>query len=203
MRRITRWLARGIAWRVEAMAPWVGGKLGAAAEDRLVFLASHGYLPHLRHPRTFNEKICNRKLFNPAQRATTLADKLAVRKFVAERGYPEILNKLLLVTQRPEEIDFSRLPQSFVVKASHGSGWIILVRNKDEIVPEEIVDQCGLWMNSVYGEWGRELHYRDIPPSILIEEFLIDMRYDVPLDYKFFVFHGKCHFIQMDYGRFS
>jgi hypothetical protein len=203
LRRIARRLAHGIAWRIEAGTPWLHRMLGPVAAEWCAFYSKLGYIPHLRHPRTFNEKICNRKLFNPVPQAAMLADKFAVRKFVAERGYPEILNEVLLVTQHPEEIDFAKLPQRFVVKATHGSGWNIIVRNKEEIVPEEIIGQCKVWMNSVYGEWARERHYRDIPPAIIIEKFLFDTQYEIPQDYKFFVFHGKCHFIQVDSGRFT
>jgi hypothetical protein len=200
--RIIRWFMHGITWRINASTR-IKKLLGPVAMERLIFYHVHGYFPHLRHPHTFNEKICNRKLFTPIPQASILADKVAVRKFVAERGYEDILNEILMVTTRPEEIDFSKLPQRFVIKASHGSGWDIIVRNKEEIVPEEIVDKCQEWMKSVYGESLRESHYRDIPPAIIVEKFLFDTQYEVPLDYKMHVFHGKCHFIQVDYGRFS
>ena len=192
----------GITWRINA-SPRMIKLLGPVFMERLCFYEANGYFPHLRRPRTFTEKICNRKLFNPVPQASMLADKLAVRKFVAERGYEDILNEILLVTKHPEEIDFSKLPQRFVVKATHGSGWNIIVRNKEEIVREDMVGQCKLWMKSVFGESLREYQYRDIPPAIIIEKFLFDTQYEVPLDYKYHVFHGKCQFIQVEYGRFS
>jgi hypothetical protein len=201
--RMASWFALGVGWRIEPALPWIGRLVGPVVEERLAFWGQNGYLPHLRHPRTFNEKICNRKLFNPVPQAAMLADKLAVRRFVAERGYPDILNEILLVTKNPEEIDFSKLPERFVVKATHGSGWNIIVKDKQKIVPEEIVGRCKIWMNINYGEWAREHHYQDIPPAIIVERFLFDEHYEVPLDYKLFVFHGKCHFIQVDYGRFA
>ncbi len=173
---------------------------GPEAEERLAFYRHHGYLPHLRHPRTFNEKICHRKLFRPVPGSAILADKYAVRAFVAERGYPEILNELLLVTQDPQEIDFATLPQAFVVKATHGAGWLRLVRNKDETSREELVAQCNRWLNTLYGNLYREFHYNQIKPAIVVERFLVDSRHGIPADYRFFVFHGKCHFIAVDYG---
>jgi hypothetical protein len=200
--RVILWFFRRVRLRLRSH-PWISRLLGPVAVERLLFCKANGYFPHLRHPRTFNEKISNRKLFTPVPQAAMLADKFAVRKFVAERGYPEILNEILLTTTNPEEIDFSKLPQRFVVKATHGSGWNILVKNKQEIVAEAVVGQCKIWMNSIYGGWGKEYHYRDIPPAIIIEKFLFDAQYEVPLDYKFFVFHGKCHFIEVDYGRSS
>lgn len=198
-----RWFKRGIGWRLDIAIPQIGKLLGPIVEERLVFRRDVGYFPHLRHPRTFNEKICNRKLFRPLPQAAMLADKFAVRQYVAERGCESTLNNILLHTTDPDQIDFAKLPQRFVVKATHGSGWNIIVRNKDEVSPEEIIRTCRKWIGSVFGKQGHEYHYGEIPPAILIEEFLCDIRYDVPLDYKFFVFHGKCHYIQVDYNRFT
>jgi len=190
-------------WRAEKYAPLAGKLWGPVAEERAIFFSKMGYFPHLRHPRTFNEKICHRKLFGPVSQASMLADKVAVRDFVAGRGFPEILNEVLFVTKNPEEIDFSKLPKRFVVKATHGSGWVILVKNKEHASRDSIVAQCQVWMKSIYGGLFREGHYRGIPPAIMVEKFLSDELYEVPLDYKFHVFHGKCHFVQVDYDRFS
>jgi hypothetical protein len=191
---------RAKAWVILHWMRKVAALFGPLAEERVVFYQNHWYFPHLRHPRTYNEKICHRKFFKPVPGAEILADKYAVREFVAERGYPEILNEVLLITRNPEEIDFDQLPREFVVKATHGSGWIKLVRNKDETSREELVSQCSFWMGSLYGDQHREFHYNRIKPAIMIERFLVDSRHGIPADYRFLVFHGKCHFIEVDYG---
>src|SRR5665213_1949880 len=203
MTKLVKKLRHGISWRLDLLGPKIGRFIGPLAEERYVFYRKHGYIPHLKHPRTFSEKICHRKLFRPALHSAMLADKFAVRAYVERCGLAEMLAKLLLVTNEPEKIDFDVLPNRFVIKATHGSGWNILVRDKSRIDKAAIVAQCRKWLGSAYGVSLKEHHYKDIPPAIIIEEFLTDQQHDVPLDYKFFVFHGKCHFIQVDYARFS
>jgi hypothetical protein len=192
-------LLRARAWVILHWMRPVVALFGPVAEERLVFYQHHWYLPHLRHPRTFNEKICHRKLFKPLPGSELLADKYAVREFVAGRGYPEILNEVLLVTHNPDEIDLTSLPREFVVKATHGSGWNMLVANKDEISRDELMSQCNRWIMSSYGDVHREFHYNQIRPAIMIEKYLVDNRHGIPIDYRFLVFHGKCRFIVVDY----
>jgi hypothetical protein len=42
-----------------------------------------------------------------------------------------------------------------------------------------------------------------MPRRVIVEELLADADGAIPDDYKFFVFHGKCAFIQVDAGRFG
>ena len=42
-----------------------------------------------------------------------------------------------------------------------------------------------------------------MPPQVIVEEMLAGPEGSIPDDYKFFVFHGTCHFIQVDTGRFD
>jgi len=172
-------------------------------EERIVFQLKNGYFPHLSHPRSFNEKICNRKLFNPVPDGYRLADKYAVRKYVQALGLGEILNEVYVVTENPNDIDLAKLPAQFVIKATHGSGWNLIVRDKTRLSREDVVKQCNRWLTSVYGEATRESFYRNIHPAILVERFLDDGSHDIPPDYKFFVFHGRCEFIQVDYDRYN
>jgi hypothetical protein len=194
---------RAKVWVVLHWVRKVAALFGPVAEERVVFYQANWYFPHLRHPRTFNEKVCHRKLFRPAPMSEILADKYAVREYVSRRGYPEILNEILLLTDNPEEINFDKLPRQFAVKATHGSGWNILVRDKGNVSQREVIDQCRLWLAKSYGASHREFYYHKIKPAILIERFLSDGRRGVPLDYKFHMFHGKCRLIMVDYDRFS
>jgi hypothetical protein len=205
VRSLVQWgvmleILRARAWVVLHWLRRVVALFGPVAEERIVFYQHHWYLPHLRRPRTFNEKICHRKLFKPVPGSEILADKYAVREFVAQRGYPEILIEVLLITRNPEEIDFASLPRQFVVKTTHASGWNMLVTNKDGISRDEIISKCNRWISSSYGDLHREFHYNRIEPAIVIEKYLVDNRHGIPIDYRFLVFHGKCHFIAVDYG---
>ena len=164
---------------------------------------AHGVYPRLLRPRTLNEKILRRKMFDHRPLFTTFADKYAVRNFVAERLGPEILPRLHYVTTDPATIPFDSLPQKFVVKPTHGSGWVRVVRDKDAIDRQELIRTCERWLGSSYYEFLRERGYKDVPRRIMIEEFIDDGSGDTPTDYKFFTFHGKVHLIQIDTSRFS
>ncbi len=54
-----------------------------------------------------------------------------------------------------------------------------------------------------YYSWAREWSYRDIVPTLLIEELLTDAGDDIPADFKFLVFDGRAVYLQVDFARFS
>ncbi len=196
-----RW-RKTIDWKLEQATELSGRVFGVETERRIRFFRRHGYLLHLRHPRSFNEKVFHRKYLERLPEAAMLADKFAVREWVASKGHRAILNEIYQVARQAEEIDFDRLPSCFVLKATHGSGWNILVRDKSSVDLEAVRRKCQLWLQSKFGLKRDETHYDLIDPKIIVELYLIDGDTEVPPDYKFFVFHGKCHYIQVDSDRY-
>ena len=91
---------------------------------------------HLEAPRTMTEKIHWLKLYDSTPLKGRLADKFLVREWVADTVGEEYLVPLLGVWDSPDEIDFASLPSSFALKATHGSGWNILVPNKSALDEE-------------------------------------------------------------------
>ncbi|MDE2228387.1 MAG: glycosyl transferase [Alphaproteobacteria bacterium] len=164
---------------------------------------SLGVFPNLIHPKTFNEKIQYRKLHDRRPLLTLLVDKYGAREYVAGKIGEQALPKLLFVTENPSDIPFGALPDKFVVKPTHGAGWVCIVTNKQSADTAEIVRKCNFWMNQNYYNWTREWAYRDVKPRIIVEEFIGDETGAVPIDYKLFVFAGKVAFIQVDIGRFK
>lgn len=75
---------------------------------------------NLRNPKTFNEKLYWLMLYYRPPLVTTVADKYAVRSYVAERVRPAILNELYGVWDRVSAIDFDTLPDAFVLKLNWG-----------------------------------------------------------------------------------
>jgi hypothetical protein len=165
--------------------------------------ACHGRYPNLIRPRTFNEWIARRKALDRRALLTRFSDKYAVRDYVAELVGPGILSQLYWVTREPADIPFDQLPERFVVKPTHGSGWINVVRDKRQLDVEELVQQCRSWLAMDYYRLRREWPYKDVVPRILIEEYIDDGSRDSPNDYKFYVFGGRVELIQVDVARFS
>jgi hypothetical protein len=165
-----------------------------------------GYWPDFSQPRSFNEKVFCRKLFVPHPLSVILGDKWAAREYVRKQcGRDDILNEVLYVGSDLEQIPFETLPDRFVIKATHGSGWNIIVRDKRQIDRSEIIATCRTWLKSNYSSASRnfsETHYDKINPQVIVEKFIEDPCRDVPLDYKFFCFWGKVHCIQVDIERF-
>ena len=152
------------------------------------------------NPQTFNEKIQWLKLYDSTPIKTRLADKYLVRDWVKEKIGEEYLIPLLGVYDDFEEIDFDKLPNQFVIKCNHGSGYNIVVKNKSELDLNETKIKINNWMNENFAfKVGCELHYRDIQPKIVIEEFLDEISESL-YDYRFFCFNGKVELIWLDVG---
>ncbi|MEI6437344.1 MAG: ATP-grasp fold amidoligase family protein [Candidatus Omnitrophota bacterium] len=180
--------------------------LGKAAYARLEFFHEMGYWPSLSSPKSFSEKVLRRKLKNDHSLASSVVDKWAVRDYVLSRTHkPEILNEVFYRGRVSKDIPFDDLPSRFVIKLTHGSGWNFIVKDKGLIQRQEIIDKCNYWLGLKYSVSSRnylETHYDRVLPQVIVESFLEDSQYGIPLDYKFFCFHGKAYCIQVDIGRF-
>ena len=158
---------------------------------------------NLDNPVTFNEKIQWLKLYNSIPIKTRLADKYLVREYVKNKIGKEYLIPLLGVYDKFEEINFGMLPDKFVIKCNHGSGYNIIVKDKSKLNLKDIQTKINNWMNINYPfVYGMELHYRDIEPKIIIEEFMDDGTGDLK-DYKITCFNGKPELIWVDSDRFT
>jgi len=177
--------------------------LGQELHEKLIRSPRLGYWPNINYPQSYNEKILHRKLHTNDDRYAKLADKWRVREFVEDKVGDEILNTVYHTTTDPATIPYNKLPNQFVIKATHGCGWNILVENKDDVDRTDIRIQCEEWLNTSYGSRKREYWYNQIPPKIIVEKFIDDEKYTVPRDYKFFVFHGRVEYIEVDTDRFS
>lgn len=150
--------------------------------------------PNLREPKLFAEKmiwlICRWR--HPLK--VTCADKYAVRKYVSDCGCADLLVPLVGMWECVEAIDFNTLPNKFVLKCTHGCGYNLICRDKNVFNVELAKQKLKCWMGEVYGVDRAEIHYKEIRPLIICEEFLEDGENSMPVDYKFFTFNGKPEF---------
>ncbi len=151
---------------------------------------------------TFNEKIQWIKTHYHDPLLTMLADKYLVREYVREKVGDYVLNQIYGVFYSVDEIEFDKLPSSFVIKAAHGSGWNIICKNKNELNWQDAKKRMAEWISDNYYYYGREWAYKNIRPKIIIEKYL-DEAGKIPLDYKIFCFNGQPKFVQIDIDRFE
>lgn len=160
------------------------------------------YPPSFRHPRTFTEHVHAKKLFERDPLFTNTADKYAVREYVAERVGAEHLTRLLAVVDDPADLKLDELPNAFVAKASHGNDATLIVLDKSRLDWDASLKKMRNWLGRNWYRYNKEWAYLNIPPRVIVEEFLDDSGHP-PTDYKFFVFSGKARLIQVDTGRFT
>ena len=130
---------------------------------------------HVEAPRTMTEKIHWLKLYDSTPVKGRLADKYLVRQWVAGKVGERYLVPLLGVWDSPDEIDFESLPDSFVLKATHGSGWNILVPDKSALNVARARQRLREWLGLRQAmKGGFELHYEYCEPRIVCERFLRD-----------------------------
>ena len=127
------------------------------------------------NPVSYNEKINWEKLNLHDDRRAVLADKSNVREWVSKKIGEEYLTKRLGVWKKVKEIDFSKLPSKFVLKTNNGSSRNILVKDKSEINIEDIRSKLNYWLQSNNMFETFEMHYCEIDPCIIAEEFLDGM----------------------------
>jgi hypothetical protein len=177
-------------------------------------------------PSTFNDKVRYRIAYDRRPHLTTFADKVAVRDYVADRVGLRYLTPQYGVHRSADDVDWTSLPREYVIKASHGSGAVVLVTDQADsdarlpthtrwagwdrfaVRPEHaprallapLVDK---WMTLNY-EFGPgrlpEWAYRDVPPRIITEQLLVGPAGEKPVDIKFFVFDGVCEFLYVGTG---
>lgn len=156
---------------------------------------------NLHNPETFNDKIQWSKLYDSTPIKTKLADKYVVRAWVKEKIGEQYLVPLLGVYDRFEDIDFDSLPNQFVIKCNHGSGYNIIVKDKAQLNLKQTKKKVNRWMRENFAfKGGFELHYISIVPKIIIEKYMEDERGELR-DYKFLCFNGKPELIWVDSDR--
>lgn len=157
------------------------------------FKKSHGQSPQLNPPRTFNEKLLFRKLFQRSKllSETNLVCKYEVRDYVKDKIGADYLIPLVKVIYKNDDFDLTELPEKFIMKASHGSGWNYIVRDKTKESESTLKRLIAAWLNCNYSiSFTGEAQYEKVSPAVVIEELMEDDKGKVPADYKFHCF-GK------------
>lgn len=155
---------------------------------------------NLRSPQSFNEKMQWLKLYDRRDVYTTMVDKYEVKKYVAKIIGDEYIVPTLGVYDKFDEIDFDRLPEQFVLKCTHDSGGLVIVRDKnkfDKLFAKQKINKC-LEHNYYYS--GREWPYKNVKPRIIVEKYLEDKNNKTMRDYKFFCFNGDPRLMYVSEG---
>ena len=169
---------------------------------KLAFPLRAGEKLELDNPKTFNQKLQWYKLFYRDPLMVQCADKYSVREYIKNKGYEHLLVPLYGAYENADEINFSELPNSFVLKTTNAMGTNIIVKDKSKINEDNIKKELNKWLKKTPLQiwFGREWAYEQIKPRIICEEF-IDSNGEDLIDYKFHCFNGTPEVIQVSMER--
>ncbi len=151
-----------------------------------------GYDLKLSAPKTFNEKLQWLKLYDRQDRYTIFADKIAVKKYVASIIGEQYIIPTLGEWDEPEQINFDKLPNQFVLKCNHNSGLgMCICKNKNKLDTLEVKNELKKGLKENYYLPNREWCYKNIHHRIIAEKYMSDSDKDELTDYKLMCFNGK------------
>ena len=153
----------------------------------LVFWARMTKKIDWKNPKTFNEKLQWLKLYDRCDKYIDLVDigiadngtyivhddlvdKYAVKGIVGEIIGNEFIIPTIGVFDKFEDINFDLLPDKFVMKCTHDSGGVVVVKDKckfNKIDSKKFLEKS---LRRNYYNYSREWPYKNVKPRILIEK---------------------------------
>ena len=147
-----------------------------------------------KNPQTFTEKIWWMKIYDSTMLKSFCADKINLHQYSKQVLGKDICIPIIKVYDKPEDINYNELPNSFVIKCNHGSGYNIIVKDKNKINKYDVERKLKKWMSEDYSYvYDCELHYHLIERKVFIEEYKENLE-----DIKIFCFNGTPKFLQVD-----
>lgn len=152
------------------------------------------------NPKTFNEKLQWLKICDRKDIYTTMVDKYEVKEYVANVIGDEYIIPTIGVYNKFDDIDFAKLPHQFVIKCTHDSGGLVIVKDKSVIDIKKIRKKINKCLKRNYYYSGREWPYKNVKPRIIVEKYMEDKKYKSMRDYKFFCFNGRPEIMYLSEG---
>lgn len=171
------------------------------------FAARVGYAPDFANPRSFNEKINWRKLYDHASVYPVICDKVRMPDYLALRFGADRAAALVptrrLVTDRPTAKTLAAAGTGVAIKANHGSGWVQIVPAGAQPDWHALAATARGWLRQVYGLTRQEWAYWSIPPRIVVEDLVLKADGTPADDIKIAVMDGRASYLFVEADRFS
>lgn len=159
----------------------------------------------IENPQTFNEKIQWLKLYDRNPEYTPMVDKADVKDYVAGIIGVDKIIPTYGVWNSTDEIDFSSLPDKFVLKCTHDSSSVVICHDKSRFDVDKAKERLTHGLTKDFYSAGREWAYKGLKPRIIAEMYMTDSGDNTASelrDYKFFCFNGKVRCLKVDFDRF-
>lgn len=159
---------------------------------KLKYWSLQGKKLNINNPQTFTEKQNWLKLHDHNPLYTQLADKYRVKEFVANKIGKEHVVPCYGFWERVEDIDFSILPQQFVMKCNHNSGGgMVICKNKNALNLDQVKQGLEIGLQDDFFKYSRVWPYKNIKRGVLADMYLDDHVGTELRDYKWWCFNGE------------
>jgi hypothetical protein len=155
---------------------------------------------NLNHPESLADKVSYLELFEVQGLKITCTDKYACREYVKQKGFTDILIPVYTKALTSfEQLNFNKLPQTFVIKATHGCRMNLVVHDKNSLDLETTQKEIQTWLSTTYGLASIEPHYRCLEHRFYVEKYMGSNLFD----YKIHCLNGEPEFILVCSNRES
>jgi len=157
---------------------------------------------NITNPVKYTEKLQFLRLYTYANNdlVSKCASRVGLREYVKEKGFSDNLVDIYGVFDSFNDIDFNLLPNQFVLKCTHASGFNTIIYDKRKINLLNLRKIFTKWLETDYGKLTVEPHYSKIKPQIIIEKLMLqDMH--LPYEYKIHCFNGVAKYFYLVTGR--
>lgn len=178
---------------------WIPDKLYL----NICYKAAFGKKLNLENPETFNEKLQWLKLYNRKEIYTSMVDKYEVKKYVADIIGEKYIIPTYGVWENFDDINFSKLPDKFVLKCTHDSGGIVICKDKKSFDLKKARSKINKSMKRRFFYVGREWPYKNVKPRIIAEKYMETQESDDLQDYKLMCFGGKVYYTLVCQDRYA
>lgn len=157
---------------------------------------------NLCKPTEFNEKLQWLKIHDRRPEYTQMVDKISAKKYVSDAIGEEYIIPTLNVWDSPDDIDFDKLPEKFVLKCNHDSGSVVVCKDKNKLDKAATIRKLKKSLKKNAYWYGREWPYRDVKPKVFAEAMLSANENGLT-DYKVHNFNGEPKFILVCKDRYN
>lgn len=181
---------------LDALLGRFGGWLPDETYIRWNYYLNHSRPINLTNPQRYTEKLQWLKLYYRDPKWTQMVDKFAVKDIVRQLVGEQYVVPCIGVWSRPEDIEWDKLPNRFVLKTNHDSGnnGVFIVKDKSQIDTAKLIRQINRSLRTDTSRAGREWPYRDVKRCVFAEQYLEDATGELR-DYKFFCFNGEVKYL--------
>ncbi len=166
------------------------------------------------NPKTIQDKLHWLMVYDKNKMLKSkCADKILLHEYSVKKLGKDICVPIIDVYDKPEDIDFDKLPDKYVLKCNHGYAMNIIckdnktnnflnIKNRKINTRKDCIDYLNSWLNTNFGDMYYQWHYALIKPKCYSEVFMND-GHESLVDYKVWCCNGDPKMIMVISDRYS